>query len=141
ASEHISRGADDAIVLRLTGDIVSKGLFPKIAGFKLHQHVVSTASPEPFTVLHTDKLEEQGKRRRVLDAEYDHEKRQVIWRDRSRNPQGGAFDFSEPIQDVLTVIYYLRTQQMEVGKTFEVPLTDAGRFSRLSVTAVERKDI
>src|SRR5262249_29141912 len=49
ASEHISRGADDAIVLRLTGDIVSKGLFPKIAGFKLHQHVVSTASPEPFT--------------------------------------------------------------------------------------------
>ena len=142
-AEHVSAGAGDAdpIVMLLTGDVVSKGLFPKIAGFKLHQHVVSTASVEPFTVLHTDKVEEQGKRRRVLDAEYDHEKHKVIWREKSPNPQGGAFDFSEPIQDVLTVIYFLRTQKLELGKGFEVPLTDAGRVYRLSVTAVERKDI
>lgn len=142
-AEHVARddGQGDPIVMRLTGDVVSRGLFPKIAGFKLHQHVVSTASIEPFTVLHTDKVEEQGKRRRVLDAEYDHEKHKVIWRERSPNPQGGAFDFSEPIQDVLTVIYFLRTQKLEVGKSFDVPLTDAGRVYRFSVTAVERKDI
>lgn len=142
-AEHVSRGdgAEDPIVMRLTGDVVSKGLFPRIAGFKLHQHVVSTASVEPFTVLHTDKVEEQGKRQRVLEADYDHEKHKVIWRERSPTPQGNAFDFSEPIQDVLTVIYFLRTQKLEVGKSFEVPLTDAGRVYRLSVTAVERKDI
>ncbi|HJZ81010.1 MAG TPA: DUF3108 domain-containing protein, partial [Pyrinomonadaceae bacterium] len=120
-SEHIGRGADDPIVLRLTGDVVSKGLFTRIAGFKFHQHIESTADAEPFRVLRTDKIEEQGKRRRVLDAEYDHEKRKVIWRERSPNPQGGAFDFTEPIQDVLTVIYYLRTQKLEVGKSFQVP--------------------
>lgn len=141
ASEHIARGVDDAIVLRLTGDVVSKGLFTRIAGFKFHQHVESTADVEPFRVLRTDKIEEQGKRRRVLDAEYDHEKRKVIWRERSPNPQGGAFDFSEPIQDVLTVIYYLRTQKLEVGKSFDVPVTDAGRVFSLSVAVVERKEI
>jgi hypothetical protein len=91
--------------------------------------------------LRTDKIEEQGKRRRVLDAEYDHEKRKVIWRERSPNPQGGAFDFTEPIQDVLTVIYYLRTQTLEPGKTFDVPVTDAGRVFTLSIAAVERKEI
>src|SRR6266545_4029909 len=32
-SEHISRGSDDPVVLHLTGDVISKGLFPKIAGF------------------------------------------------------------------------------------------------------------
>lgn len=139
--ENISRGTDDAVVLRLTGDVVSKGLFPRIAGFKFHQHVESTVDAEPFRVLRTDKIEEQGKRRRVLDAVYDHEKRRVLWREVSPNPQAGFFDFSEPIQDVLTVIYYLRTQKLEVGKTFEVPVTDAGRVFSLSVTAVERKEL
>lgn len=139
--ENISRGTDDAVVLRLTGDVVSKGLFPRIAGFKFHQHVESTVDAEPFRVLRTDKIEEQGKRRRVLDAVYDHEKRRVLWREVSPNPQAGFFDFSEPIQDVLTVIYYLRTQKLEVGKTFDVPVTDAGRVFSLSVTAVERKEL
>lgn len=141
AGEHIARGADDTVVIRLTGDVVSKGLFTRIAGFKFHQHVESTADAEPFRALRTDKIEEQGKRRRVLDAVYDHEKRKVLWREVSPNPQAGAFDFSEPIQDVLTVIYFLRTQKLEVGKSFEVPVTDAGRVFSLSVAAVERKEI
>lgn len=140
-SEHIARSADDQVIMRLTGDVVSKGLFTRIAGFKFHHHVESTADVVPFRVLRTDKIEEQGKRRRVLDAEYDHEKRKVIWRERSPNPQGGAFDFTEPIQDVLTVIYYLRTQTLEPGKTFDVPVTDAGRVFTLSIAAIERKEI
>jgi hypothetical protein len=140
-SEHIARGTDDAIILRLTGDVVSKGLFTRIAGFKFHQHVESTVDVEPFRVLRTDKVEEQGKRKRVLDAVYDHEKNRVLWREVSPNPQAGYFDFSEPIQDVLTVIYYLRTQKLEVGKSFDVPVTDAGRVFTLSVAVLERKEI
>jgi uncharacterized protein DUF3108 len=139
--ENISRGTDDAVILRLTGDVVSKGLFPRIAGFKFHQHVESTVDAEPFRVLRTDKIEEQGKRRRVMDAVYDHEKQKVLWRETSPNPQAGWFDFSEPVQDVLTVIYYLRTQKLEVGKILQVPVSDAGRVFSLSVTAVERKEI
>src|SRR4051812_34396632 len=140
-SENVARGADESIVLRLTADVVSKGLFARIAGFKLHQHVESTADVEPFTALHTDKVEETGKRSRVLEAEFDHKTKKVIWREKSPNPQGGAFDFDEPIQDVLTVIYYLRTQKLEVGKSFDVPVTDAGKVCRLTVTAKEEKEI
>jgi Protein of unknown function (DUF3108) len=139
--EHVARGTDDAVVLHLTGDVVSKGLFPRIAGFKLHQHVESTADVEPFTALHTDKIEESGKRSRVLEAIFDHQTRKVIWKEKSPNPQGGAFDFTEPIQDVLTVIYYLRTQKLEVGKSFEVPVTDAGKVFRLTVAVIEEKEI
>ena len=135
------RGAGDPGVLHLTGDVVSKGLFPRIAGFRFHQHVESTAKVEPFTALHTDKIEEQGKRSRVLEAVFDHKTQKVLWSERSPNPQGGAFDFTEPIQDVLTVIYYLRTQKLEPGKSFDVPVTDAGRVFRLSVAAVEEKEI
>jgi hypothetical protein len=139
--ENVARGAGDSVVLHLTGDIFSKGLFPRIAGFKFHQHVESKADVEPFTALHTDKIEESGKRSRVLEAVFDHNARKVIWREKSPNPQGGAFDFEEPIQDVLTVIYYLRTQKLEVGKSFEVPVTDAGKVFRLTVTVKEEKEI
>ncbi len=53
-TEHIARGTgEEPPVLRLTGDVVSKGLFPRIAGFRFHQHVESVADTEPFTVLKT----------------------------------------------------------------------------------------
>jgi hypothetical protein len=139
--ENVARGAGDPVVLRLTGDVVSKGLFPRIAGFKFHQHIESKADVEPFTALHTDKIEESGKRSRVLEAVFDHKARKVMWSEKSPNPQGGAFDFEEPIQDVLTVVYYLRTQKLEVGKSFDVPVTDAGKVCRLAVTAKEEKEI
>src|SRR6266581_2184296 len=48
SAEHVARGADDPVVLHLTGDVVSKGLFPRIAGFKFHQHVESTTDVAPF---------------------------------------------------------------------------------------------
>jgi uncharacterized protein DUF3108 len=140
-SEHVSRGADDPIILRLTGDVVSKGLFLRIAGFKFHQHVESTAQPAPFTVLHTNKVDEQGKRSRVLEALFNHETHKATWTERHPNPSSVIIDFSEPIQDVLTVIYFLRTQKLEVGKSFDVPLSDAGRVYRFSVKAVERRQL
>ena len=137
--------ADDQFIFRLVGDVVSKGLFPKIAGFRFHQHVESTVDPGPFTVLHTSKLDEQGKRVRASEAVFDHEARKVTWTERDPNqsqpPRVSALDFSEPIQDVLTVIYYLRTQQLEVGKSFDVPLSDSGRVFRFAVAVVERKQI
>ena len=135
---------DDPFTLRLVGDVVSKGLFPRIAGFRFHEHVESSVDPDPFTVLRTSKLEEQGKRVRASEAVFDHEARKVTWTERDPNqlqPRTSAVAFSEPIQDVLTVIYFLRTQKLEVGKTFEVPLSDSGRVFRFSVAVVERKQL
>lgn len=140
-SAQISRGLDDAPVLHLTGDVVSRGLFPRIAGFKFHQHVESVAGSEPFTVLRTKKLDEQGKRVRKLEAEFNHETRKAMWYEREPNPGSATIDFSEPVQDVLTVIYFLRTRKLSVGDSFDVPVSDAGRIFRLSVKAVERKEI
>jgi uncharacterized protein DUF3108 len=142
-----SRGLspDDSPVVRLVGDVVSKGLFPRIAGFRFHEHVESMVDSDPFTVLRTSKLEEQGKRVRASEAVFDHQTRKVTWTERDPNqtqaPRISALEFSEPIQDVLTVIYFLRTQKLEVGKTLDVPLSDTGRVFRFSVAVVERKEL
>jgi len=137
--------SDDPVTLRLVGDVVSKGLFPRIAGFRFHEHVESAVDPDPFTVLRTSKLEEQGKRVRTSEAVFDHEVRKVTWTERDPNQsqvaRTSAVEFSEPIQDVLTIIYFLRTQKLEVGKSFDVPLSDSGRVFRFSVAVVERKQL
>jgi hypothetical protein len=138
-SEHIVRGAEDPIVLHLTGDVVSKGLFPKIAGFKFHQHIESTADAEPFTSLRTTRSEEQGKRVRLIDGVFDHQARKATWIERKPNQRTTSIDFTEPIQDVLTAIYFLRTQKLEVGKSFEVLLSDSGRVYRVPVNVTQRK--
>jgi hypothetical protein len=140
-----SLAGNDPVIIRLVGDVISKGLFPRIAGFRFHEHVESTVDPDPFTALRTSKLEEQGKRVRASEAVFDHEARKVTWTERDPNqsqpPRVNALEFSEPIQDILTVIYFLRTQKLEVGKSFDVPLSDSGKVFRFAVAVVERKQL
>lgn len=135
----------NAIRLNLMGDVVSKGLFVRIAGFHFHQHVESVFDPNRFVVLRTQKSYEQGKRGRISEATFDHQLRKVTWSERDPAQSAPAavttVDFSEPIQDVLTVIYFLRMQHLEVGKSFEVPLTDSGRVYRMAFAVMERKRI
>ncbi len=131
--------------LRLVGDVVSKGLFTKLAGIHFHEHVESIVNPEQFTPLRTNKLDEQGKRVRVSEAVFDHNRRKVTWSERDPNQAQPArattVDFTEPVQDILSMIYFMRTQPLEVGKTFDVAVSDSGRVFRMTVAVVERKRI
>ena len=131
--------------LRLIGDAVSKGFFTKLVGIRFHEHFESIVDPDQFMVLRTNKLDEQGKRVRVSDATFDHEKRKVTWTERDPNqnqpPRITALDFSEPIQDLLSMIYFVRTQKLEVGRSFEIPVSDSGQVYRVPVAVVERKRI
>ena len=147
-TEHVSapEGATgDPVTINLMGDVITKGLFVRVAGFHFHQHVESAVDPTPFVALRTSKLYEQGKRARVSEAVFDHQAHKVTWSERDPNQSGSTtttiLEFSEPIQDVLTVIYFIRTQRLEVGKSFDIPLSDSGRVFRMSVAVVERKRI
>jgi hypothetical protein len=138
-----SNGASDP--LQLIADIVSKGFFTKLAGFRFHQHVESSVDPERFSALKTNKLDEQGKRVRISEALFDYEKRIVTWTERDPSqdqpPKVTSLDFTEPIQDVLSMIYFLRTRNLEVGKSFEISVIDSGRMFRLTVAVTERRRI
>ena len=131
--------------LRLVADVVSKGLFTKLAGIHFHEHVESIVEPNQFIVMRTNKLDEQGKRVRTSDATFDHEKRKVTWTERDPNqnqpPRITSLDFSEPIQDVLSMIYFVRLQKLEVGKSFDIPVSDSGQVYRMTIAVVERKRI
>ncbi len=131
--------------LRLVADVVSKGFFTKLAGIHFHEHVESIVDPEQFSALRTNKLDEQGKRVRTSDAIFDHEKHKVTWTERDPNqtqpPRITSLDFSEPIQDILSMIYFVRMQKLDVGRSFEIPVSDSGRVFRMTVAVAERKRI
>lgn len=138
-------GSNGMSSLQLVGDATAKGFLLRLFGSQFHLHVESVLNSESLAVLHTKKVEEQKKRTRVSEAVFDHTLRKVTWTEQdqgqTRPPDVTTVDFTEPIQDVLTVIYFVRTQRLQPGQTFDVPLSDAGRVYRCSVNVIERKKI
>src|SRR5258708_1669308 len=53
---------DPVMVFRFTGDVASKGFFVHLFGIHFSEHIESTVDQAAFTVLQTDKTEEQDKR-------------------------------------------------------------------------------
>ncbi len=138
-------GADtNPFALKFTGDVSSEGFFVKLFNLRFHQHVESTVNPESLAVQKTVKLDEQGKRVRTSEANFDQSKGTVVWTERdpnnpSRPPRVLSADFSGAVQDVVSAIYYVRTQRLHLGDSFEVPISDSGRVYQVPVRVVERK--
>jgi hypothetical protein len=132
-------------VLQLVGDASAKGFLLRLFGSQYHLHVESTARPDSFTLLRTVKVEEDRRRTRTSEAVFDHAARKLTWTDRDKDQTQPAasttVEFTEPIQDVLTILYFVRTQKLRPGQTFEVPMVDNGRVYRCTVHVMERKRI
>ena len=102
----------------------------------------SVVEPASFTVHKTKRIDEQGKRSRVSEAVYANGK--VSWtesdpNDPSRTPRTADATFTGQVQDVLSAIYFLRTQPLALGKTLELTISDSGRVYQVPVRVVEKK--
>lgn len=130
--------------LKLTGDISSRGFFSRLFNLTFRQRVESIVEPRAFTVLQTKRRDEQGKRVRVSETTYDRGK--LFWIERDPNntarvPRTTTTTFTGQVQDVLSAVYYLRTQPLEVGKDLEITLSDSGRVYQVPVRVVEKKSM
>src|ERR1044072_447794 len=57
----------------------------------------------------------------------------------SAEPRHAITEFSGQLQDVLSAIYFIRTQPLVVGKSFEVHIGDGGKVYTIPVHVVEKK--
>jgi hypothetical protein len=131
-----------AYLLKLTGDVSSKGFFSKLFNLRFRERIESIVEPAPFRVKRTKKIDEQGKRARISETTYENGT--VYWIERDPNNPAGTVreataSFVGQVQDLLSAIYYLRTQPLEIGKTFEVTVSDSGRVYQVPVRVVEKK--
>lgn len=130
--------------LTFNADVSSKGFFTRLFNLKFRERVESIVEPATFTIQRTQILDEQGKRVRITNTTFDRSKGKMTWTSRDPNnpdaePRHAITDFTGQLQDVLSAIYFIRTQPLKVGKTFEVFIGDGGRVYTIPVKVVERK--
>ena len=139
------QSADESpYALTFTADVSSKGFFARLFNLKFRERVESTVEPISFTVQKTTILDEQGKRVRETEATFDRSKGKMTWTLRDPNnpsaePRHSITDFSGQLQDVLSAIYFIRTQPLAVGKNFEIFIGDGGKVYKIPVAVVEKK--
>jgi hypothetical protein len=132
--------------LRFTLEAVTKGLLRKLFGLNFRQHIESTVEPSSFSVLQTTKLDEQGKRKRTSEAIFDKVAGKVVWTERdptdpSREPRVVTNQMSGAVQDIASAFYYLRTQPLELGRNFEILISDSGYVYRIPISVSEKKTL
>ncbi len=130
--------------LTLNADVTSKGFFARLFNLSFRERVESTVEPATFTVQKSRILDENGKRVRTTETTFDRSKGVMTWTSRDPNnpnaePRHAVADFTGQLQDVLSAIYFIRTQPLEVGKTFDVFIGDGGRVYTIPVRVVEKK--
>lgn len=130
--------------LVLSCDVSSKGFFPKLFGLRFRETLESTIEPTSFTVQKSKRVDEQGKRKRSSEAVFDHARGKVSWteldpNDPNRPPRVVNGEFSGLVHDILSAIYFLRIQPLQLGKNFELPISDSGQVYQVPVRVLERK--
>ena len=130
--------------LTFSADVASKGFFARLFNLKFRERVESIVEPVSFTVQRTKIIDEQGKRVRNTESTFDSSTGKMTWTSHDPNnpsaePRHKITDFSGQLQDVLSAIYFIRTQPLQVGKTFEVFIGDGGQVYKIPVKVVEKK--
>jgi hypothetical protein len=139
-----SNNGSTPTALRFTLDAFTKGILRKLFGLNFRQHIESTVEPQSFSVLQTTKLDEQGKRKRTSEAVFDKTAGKVVWTERDpndpkREPRVVTNPASGAVQDIASAFYYLRTQPLELGRSFELLISDSGYVYSIPVTVSEKK--
>ncbi|MFL6335260.1 MAG: DUF3108 domain-containing protein [Pyrinomonadaceae bacterium] len=130
--------------LVLTTDVTSKGFFPKLFGMSFKFHAETQVEPNDFYALRSVKKDEQGKRIRTSETVFDQQSKMVEYTERDPNnasqaPRVITAALSGPTQDIVSSIYFLRTQALTPGQTFTIPVSDSGRVFQVPATVAAEK--
>ncbi|HEV2801950.1 MAG TPA: DUF3108 domain-containing protein [Pyrinomonadaceae bacterium] len=126
------------------GDVTARGWFRKLFGIDFHYNTESVVAPDSLLILSNSVRDEQGKRLRTSQSIFDRTQNLLTWTQRNPNdPQAEPRVVRAPLQnaahDLISAIYFLRTQTLEPGRTLELNISDSGAVYRIPVRVGERK--
>ncbi|MFY9558183.1 MAG: DUF3108 domain-containing protein [Blastocatellia bacterium] len=132
--------------VELEADAVSKGFFPSLFGLKVRNHYSSLVNSRDLGVDTSTKLLEEGKVRREQRSVINREAGLVTYTDRDlANAKSEPRVKERPsppwVQDLLSVIYFVRTQPLKEGDVVPVPISDGGEVYNIDVVAGKREEI
>ncbi|MDQ1611141.1 MAG: hypothetical protein QOG00_1072 [Pyrinomonadaceae bacterium] len=126
------------------GDVLARGWFRKLFGIDFHYNTESVVEPTSLLILSNSVRDEQGKRLRTSEAVFDRTHNLLTWTLRNPNdPQAAPRVVTAPLQnashDLISAIYFLRTQTLEPGRRLELNISDSGAVYRIPVKVGARK--
>lgn len=130
--------------LLFKADAVAKGWFRKLFGIDFHYTTESIVEPLSFHILRAATRDEQGTRLRTSETVFDRTHNLLTWTERNpHDPQSQPRVVATPLggasYDLLSAIYFLRTQTLEPGRTFDLVVSDSGAVYHIPVKVGERK--
>jgi len=139
-----ARKAENSSDLLVKGEAVSKGTLISLFRFSFAQQVNSTIDINAVRALKTVKLDVQKERVRESEAIFDYKEKRVTYvetdpKDKMRAPRRIASEITDQTHDMVSGIYYLRTQQLAIGKKFELQISDSGLVYKVPVVVTARE--
>jgi Protein of unknown function (DUF3108) len=133
-------------LLELKADAVSKGFFPALFGIKVKDRFVSVVNQSDFGIHTSTKFLEEGKVRREQTSVINRDTGMVIYSDRDLASKKSVPKVKEKqsqswLQDLLSTVYYVRTQPLKEGDIIPVPISDAGEVYNIEVVTGKREEI
>ncbi len=83
----------------------------------------------------------EGKRRRIRRTAFDHERRKAQYSVTIGDTVSKTLDITSDAQDVLSVVYKIRTLPLASGFRQTIPVCDNGRCYALEISVVEKASI
>lgn len=134
---------NDRDELVIQTEAVSKGTLLKLFRFSFLQQYESVVDAN-FRILRTMKRDVQKERVRDSEAVFDYASGKVTYVETdpkapTRPPRRIASEIPRQMQDMVSAIYFLRTQDLKVGARFDIPVSDSGLVYSVPVFVAARE--
>jgi hypothetical protein len=138
-----STASTDKGDLIIQTEAVSKGTLLRLFRFSFLQQYESIVDPD-FRIKRTIKHDVQRSRIRDSDAVFDYDALMVTYvetdpKTPNRAPRRIASDIPAHLNDMVSAIYFLRAQEIKVGKRFDIPVSDSGLVYKVPVVIAARE--
>jgi hypothetical protein len=131
--------------IEFNAGVVSKGFFTWLFGIKIEDSYGALVSSEDLGLLRSWKEIDQGDLHRRYETKVDREQGAVSYSETDRVKPGPASVKTGPsprwVLDLLSAVYFIRTQELKYGSTITIPLTDVGQIYQIDVVSVKAEEV
>jgi hypothetical protein len=133
-------------LITLKADLVSKGLFPSLFGIKVKDQFSAVVNTVDFGLSSSSKLRQEGKTNTEEKNQVNRKEGRVTYTFRDLANKTAApkvVDSECPnwVQDIISAIYFLRTQEFKQGAVIPVPIIDHGQNYVIEAVIGKREEV
>jgi hypothetical protein len=131
--------------IEFSAEVVSKGFFTWLFGIKIEDSYGAIVSSDDFGLLRSWKEIDQGDLHRRNETKVDRELSTISYSESDRKSPGvvkvKTGNSPQWILDLLSLVYFIRTQELKDGKVITIPITDVGQVYMIDLIPGKREEV